>query len=75
MPIEGFRNEEEFQEFTDKSVVYLCLKLLQKQQVWSLDDKTGKCCGRNDIKKSTRSDDMPLKSNWNFSINDFIQRK
>ena len=26
-------NEEEFQEFTDKSVVYLCIKLLQKQQV------------------------------------------
>jgi hypothetical protein len=32
-PIEGFMNEEEFQEFTDKSVVYLCIKLLQKQQV------------------------------------------
>ena len=32
-PIEGFINEEEFQEFTDKSVIYLCLKLLQNQQV------------------------------------------
>lgn len=32
-PIDGFINEEEFQEFTDKSVVYLCLKLLQKQQI------------------------------------------
>jgi len=32
-PIDGFKNEEEFQEFTDKSVVYLCMKLLQKQQV------------------------------------------
>ena len=32
-PIHGFLNEEEFQEFTDKSVVYLCIKLLQKQQV------------------------------------------
>lgn len=32
-PIDGFINEEEFQVFTDKSVVYLCLKLLQKQQV------------------------------------------
>ncbi len=31
--IEGFMNEEEFQEFTDKSVLYLCIKLLQKQQV------------------------------------------
>lgn len=26
-------NEEEFKEFTDKSVIYLCIKLLQKQQV------------------------------------------
>lgn len=33
-PIDGFRNEEEFQEFTDKAVVYLCIKLLQKQQVY-----------------------------------------
>ena len=32
-PIDGFRNEEEFQEFTDKAVVYICIKLLQKQQV------------------------------------------
>lgn len=32
-PIDGFKNEEEFQEFTDKSVVYLCMKLLQNQQV------------------------------------------
>lgn len=32
-PIDGFLNEEEFQEFTDKSVIYLCIKLLQKQQV------------------------------------------
>lgn len=32
-PIEGFINEEEFQEFTDKSVVYICIKLLQNQQV------------------------------------------
>ncbi len=32
-PIEGFPNEEVFQEFTDKSVVFICMKLLQKQQV------------------------------------------
>jgi len=32
-PIDGFMNEEEFQEFTDKSVVFICIKLLQKQQV------------------------------------------
>lgn len=43
IPIDGFINEEEFEEFTDKSVVYVCLKLLQKQQVRSLDDcKDGK---------------------------------
>jgi hypothetical protein len=27
-PIDGFINEEEFQEFTDKSVIYLCIKFL-----------------------------------------------
>lgn len=32
-PIDGMLNEEEFKEFTDKSVIYLCIKLLQKQQV------------------------------------------
>ena len=32
-PIDGLMNEEEFQEFTDKSVVYLCMKLLQNQQM------------------------------------------
>lgn len=32
-PIDGFPNEEEFQEFTDKAVIYICIKLLQKQQL------------------------------------------
>ena len=32
-PIDSMLNEEEFREFTDKSVIYLCIKLLQKQQV------------------------------------------
>ncbi len=41
-PIDGFINEEEFQEFTDKSVVYLCMKLLQKQQVCWSDHPHGK---------------------------------
>lgn len=31
--IDHLPNEEEFKEFTDKSVIYLCIKLLQKQQV------------------------------------------
>lgn len=33
-PIDDFPNEEEFQEFTDKAVIYICIKLLQKQQVY-----------------------------------------
>ena len=41
-PIDGFINEEEFQEFTDKSVAYLCIKLLQKQQVCWSDSPHGK---------------------------------
>lgn len=39
-PIDKLPNEEEFQEFTDKSVIYLCIKLLQKQQVcWPFPTK------------------------------------
>lgn len=38
--IDKIPNEEEFQEFTDKSVVYLCIKLLQNQQVcWPFPTK------------------------------------
>ena len=38
--IDKIPNEEEFQEFTDKSVIYLCIKLLQKQQVcWPFPTK------------------------------------
>lgn len=33
-PIDCFLNEEEFDEFLDKSVVYLGVKLLQKQQIY-----------------------------------------
>ncbi len=33
VPVGHLINEEEFQEFTDKSVLYLCIKLLQKQQI------------------------------------------
>jgi hypothetical protein len=40
-PITGFINEEEFQEFTDKAVVYLCIKLLQKQQVHFKEHRKG----------------------------------
>lgn len=39
-PLDKIPNEEEFQEFTDKSVIYLCIKLLQKQQVcWPFPTK------------------------------------
>jgi hypothetical protein len=38
--IDWLPNEEEFQEFTDKSVIYLCIKLLQKQQIcWPFPTK------------------------------------
>ena len=40
-------NEEEFKEFTDKSVIYLCIKLLQKQQVeWPFPPPCPKPGGR-----------------------------
>ncbi|WP_066021573.1 MULTISPECIES: CsxC family protein [Clostridium] len=32
--VDSLPNEEEFREFTDKSVVYIKIKLLQNQQVW-----------------------------------------
>lgn len=67
-PICGFRNEEEFQEYTDKSVVYICLKLLQKQQV-NFHDGHGKDCG----KECNKSDDFKS-SDWNFPINDIIRK-
>lgn len=52
-PIDGFKNEEEFQEFTDKSVVYLALKLLQKQQVnLKLHDKYDDSKKKNELKSS-----------------------
>lgn len=65
--IDGFRNEEEFQEFTDKSVVYICIKLLQKQQVcWP-----HLCPPKDEGKKELNFID----SQWNFPISDYIQKK
>ncbi len=63
--IDGIKLEEEFQEFTDKSVVYICLKVLQKQQV---------CLphyGKEDYMKEVDSID----SQWNFPIGDYIDGK
>lgn len=66
--IEDFRNEEEFQEFTDKSVVYLCLKLLQKQQVcWPK-------CGPGQ-EEPPHSPMSCIKSDWSLPISDFTQGK
>jgi len=67
-PIDGFMNEEEFQEFTDKSVVYLCLKLLQNQQVCWPDHK-GPChCKEEKM--------MPniMNPQWNSPIDDIIRK-
>lgn len=66
-PIEGFLNEEEFQEFTDKSVVYICMKLLQKQQMCWPGPKPPH---REDSEKAVRSID----SEWDMPISEIIQK-
>jgi hypothetical protein len=51
-------NEEEFQEFTDKSVLYLCIKLLQKQQV---------CIPGHSMphaKEKTKREPYPMDGKW-----------
>lgn len=64
-PIDGFKNEEEFQEFTDKSVVYLCMKLLQNQQVcWPYAHD------KYDTKKTSE-----LKSDWDMPVPMFEDKK
>lgn len=66
IPIDGFPNEEEFKEFTDKSVVYLCIKLLQKQQVnWPGSKPPHQ---KFDAKKD------PLNTSWNVPIDDFTEK-
>jgi hypothetical protein len=62
-PIEGYLNEEEFQEFTDKSVIYLCMKLLQKQQVCWPDH--AKPHPANEYKDAP----APMDTKWNFPYN------
>ncbi len=66
-PIAGFMNEEEFQEFTDKSVVYLCMKLLQKQQVCWPGPKPPH--EMEDGGKTTTG-----LSHWNMPITDFLKK-
>jgi hypothetical protein len=66
-PIEGFKNEEEFQEFTDKSVIYICMKLLQKQQIcWP---------GPKPHDPDEGKSPTGVYSDWNFPITDFTQKK
>lgn len=68
-PIDGFMNEEEFKEFTDKSVVYLCIKLLQKQQVCWL--------GHPGAAAENEMDTVPgaIDSNWNFPITEYTKKE
>jgi hypothetical protein len=66
-PIAGFPNEEEFQEFTEKSVVYLCMKLLQKQQIcWP---------GAKEPRDTEEPGKVPGLSQWNLPITDFLRKK
>lgn len=60
-PIDGFANEEEFQEFTDKSVLYICMKLLQKQQICWPDHKPHQ---KEEFKKYPPA----LNTEWNMPI-------
>ena len=53
-PIDHLLNEEEFKEFTDKSVIYLCIKLLQKQQV----------CWPFPIKDDGKKKPYPQNTDW-----------
>lgn len=75
-PIDGFINEEEFQEFTDKSVVYLCIKLLQKQQVcWWDPKKDHEEDHEDDSNKDSKTPPSFINSSWNFPITDLSQKK
>jgi hypothetical protein len=68
IPIDGFINEEEFQEFTDKSVVYLCIKLLQKQQV---------CFGhlKGTVPDEISSAPPTVDCKWNLPITEITNKK
>ncbi len=61
-PIDGLMNEEEFQEFTDKSVIFLCIKLLQKQQVYWPEH----CKPHKEAEKEMP---YPMNTDWNTPMN------
>ena len=67
-PICGFCNEEEFQEFTDKSVVYLCIKLLQKQQVCWPDP-------RKPYWEESEKVPEVFDTQWNCPMNDMMKKE
>lgn len=68
IPIDGLMNEEEFQEFTDKSVLYLCIKLLQKQQVCLPDHDTPH-------KEEAKDIPYPMNTKWDTPMNDLPDKK
>lgn len=70
-PIDGFMNEEEFQEFTDKSVVYICMKLLQKQQVCWPGPKPPHMKEEGPMHEAA----SPLETEWNLPINEMMSPK
>jgi len=64
VPIGCLINEEEFREFTDKSVLYLCIKLLQKQQI---------CLSNHDMphsKEEAKNEPYPMDTKWNMPPTD-----
>ncbi|HWT75127.1 MAG TPA: hypothetical protein VN258_10470 [Mobilitalea sp.] len=63
MPIDDFKNEEVFQEFTDKSVVFICIKLLQKQQV---------CMHPHDKEFFEKTKPM-ISNEWNMPMAEIIE--
>jgi hypothetical protein len=70
-PIDGFLNEEEFQEFTDKSVIYLAIKLLQKQQVCLPEHHMSHCREKDDCRREA----SPLDTEWNMPIKEVLDRR
>lgn len=68
-PIDGFINEEEFQEFTDKSVVYICIKLLQKQQVCWPGPSTPH------FKEDAKNMPYPVNTEWASPMNELPDKK
>ncbi len=63
-PIGCLINEEEFREFTDKSVLYLCIKLLQKQQICLPDHP------KLHLKDDEQKPPYPMDTKWSMPPTD-----